>query len=151
MSPWLSITSILGLLIMKGQTVLIQWNFEPVTIIIMFHSFAILAILLITNWRTMKTLIEKFEIYLCALICCSCFNKFPIPVKLMSFSCLCLYDNALRRYFSLQTLDKLKSFFHKCMKIFWLYTYIYSVTLMLQELSFAFSWWSHAQLQRIFS
>jgi len=64
------------------------------------------------------------------------FSKCSVAVKLSLFKayCLCLYDTALWHSFASGTMDKLKSCYNKCVKIFFGYSRCYSVTSMLSEL-----------------
>jgi len=64
------------------------------------------------------------------------FSKCSIAVKLLLFKsyCLCLYDAALWNTFTSRSMDKLKSCYNKCIKIFFGYRRCYSVTDMLAEL-----------------
>ena len=64
------------------------------------------------------------------------FSKCSIVVKLFLFKsyCLCLYDAAPWTTFASSSMDKLKSCYNKCIKIFFGYRRCYSVTEMLSEL-----------------
>lgn len=64
------------------------------------------------------------------------FNKCTISVKKTLFRtyCLCLYDIALWRSYGNTMINKLKSCYNKCIKVFFGYKRCYSVTNMLCEL-----------------
>jgi Reverse transcriptase (RNA-dependent DNA polymerase) len=64
------------------------------------------------------------------------FKRCSVAVKTMLFKshCLCLYDSALWTVFCTSTMNKLRSAYNKCIKIFFGYSYRYSVTSMLQEI-----------------
>jgi len=64
------------------------------------------------------------------------FSRCSRKVKLMLFKsyCLCLYDSALWTSFNTGTMDRLKACYNKCIKIFFGYSRLYSVTNMLSEL-----------------
>jgi len=64
------------------------------------------------------------------------FSRCSVSVKLILFKsyCLCLYDAALWTSFNTGTMDRLKACYNKCIKIFFGYSRMYSVTNMLSEL-----------------
>jgi len=60
------------------------------------------------------------------------------PVKIICciyFFCLCFYDVALWNNFTAGALDKFRSAYVKCIKVFFGYTKSYSVTAVLTELN----------------
>jgi len=65
------------------------------------------------------------------------FYSCSVAVKLRLFKsfCLCFYDAALWYNFTAASLDKLRSTYVKCIKIFFGYAKYYSVTTMLTELN----------------
>jgi len=69
-------------------------------------------------------------------ILCRKFSKCSINVKVCLFKsyCLCFYGTALWRCYKIRTINKLKSAYNKCMKIFFGYNRRYSVTQLLLEL-----------------
>lgn len=64
------------------------------------------------------------------------YGKCSINVKTALFKayCMCLYDAGIWRQYSVTVLNKLRSCYNKCVKIFFSYDRCYSVTQMLQEL-----------------
>lgn len=64
------------------------------------------------------------------------FSKCSLTVKVRLFKsyCICFYDTALWRRYNAGTLNKFKSAYNKCMKLFFGYSRCYSVTRMLMEL-----------------
>ena len=60
-------------------------------------------------------------------------SKVNVP-NFKSF-CLCFYDVALWNNFTAGALDKFRSAYVKCIKVFFRYTKSYSVTAMLSELN----------------
>jgi len=64
------------------------------------------------------------------------FSKCSHEVKIQLFKsyCICLYDTALWKYFTSSCLNKLRSAYNKCIKLFFGYRRCYSVTQMLMEL-----------------
>ena len=64
------------------------------------------------------------------------FSKCSVEVKTMLFIsyCVCFYDAALWTVYHTNSMEKLKSAYDKCIKIFFKYTRCYSVTSMLQEI-----------------
>jgi len=64
------------------------------------------------------------------------FSRCSIDVKLMLFKsyCMCLYDAALWTKFNSGTIEKLRACYNKCIKIFFGYPRIHSVTAMLSDL-----------------
>jgi len=65
------------------------------------------------------------------------FYSCSVAVKLRLFKsfCLCFYDAALWDNFTAGSLDKLRSAYVKCIKVFFGYAKYYSVTTMLTELN----------------
>ena len=64
------------------------------------------------------------------------YSKCSTGVKLALFKayCLCLYDAGIWSSYSVAALNKLRSCYNKCTKMFFGYDRIYSVTLMMTEL-----------------
>jgi hypothetical protein len=64
------------------------------------------------------------------------YSKCSVIVKILLFKsfCLCMYDTALWSRYKTTTLNKLKSCYNKCIKLFFGYMRSYSVTQMLFEL-----------------
>lgn len=64
------------------------------------------------------------------------FSRCSIDVKLMLFKsyCMCLYDAALWTKFNSGTIEKLRACYNKCIKIFFGYPRIHSVTAILSDL-----------------
>jgi len=64
------------------------------------------------------------------------FGKCTKDVKLTLFKtyCMCFYDVALWKYHTITSVNKLRSAYNKCIKIFFGFNRCYSVTLMLFEL-----------------
>ena len=64
------------------------------------------------------------------------FQRCSVAVKLMLFKsyCMCLYDAALWSKFNAGTIKKLRACYNKCIKIFFGYPRIHSVTAMLSDL-----------------
>jgi len=86
----------------------------------------------------MRIFIENGEIYSFAVTCWKdVFYSSSVAVKLWLFKsfCLCFYDAALWDNFTAGSLDKLKSAYVKCIKVFFGYAKYYSVTTMLTELN----------------
>jgi len=65
------------------------------------------------------------------------FYSCSVAVKLRLFKsfCLCFYDAALWNNFTVGSLDKFRSAYVKCIKVFFGYSKFYSVTAMLTELN----------------
>jgi len=64
------------------------------------------------------------------------FQRCSVDVKLMLFKsyCMCLYDAALWSIFNVGTMEKLRACYSKCIKIFFGYPRLHSVTAMLSDL-----------------
>jgi len=64
------------------------------------------------------------------------YSSCSVNVKIMLFKsfCLCMYDTALWIRFNTGTMNKFKSCYNKCLKMFFGYKRVYSVTQMLFEL-----------------
>ena len=80
--------------------------------------------------REMKTLFVR------ANLLCRRFQRCSLQVKLKLFRsyCICFFDTALWSNFTVATLEKFKSCYHKCLKYFFGYLKYSSVTNMLLEL-----------------
>ena len=64
------------------------------------------------------------------------FNKCSVDVKLALFKayCMCIYDAGIWLHYSVTIFNKLKSCYHKCVKMFFGYSRLSSVTSTLSEL-----------------
>ena len=79
---------------------------------------------------------ERRNIFYRCNMLARCFYSCSVAVKLRLFKsfCLCFYDGALRNNFTAGVLDKFRSAYVKCIKVF-RHTKSYSVTAMLTELN----------------
>ena len=80
--------------------------------------------------REIRDMFVRTNILIRKYISCS------MNVKIMLFNsfCLCMYDTALWNRFNTGTMNKFKSCYNKCLKMFFGYKRVYSVTQMLFEL-----------------
>jgi len=69
-------------------------------------------------------------------VLCRKFSICSINVKIQLFKsyCLCLYGTVLWRWYKIGTVNKLKSAYNRCLKIFFGYSRHFSVTQLLLEL-----------------
>jgi len=77
-----------------------------------------------------------------------CFYSCSVAVKLRLFKsfCLCFYDAALWNNFTAGSLDKFRSAYVKCIKVFFGYTKFYSVSAMLTELNLQTVSWTNVEV-----